>query len=97
MRYKFNKFKTFSTLMICVILVSAFFIFTDVAKAQSSTENKNIKIEITDGYKFSPRLKTKNGGTTDVFIPNLKKLQIKFTGADNVTINGKRLMKERQR
>ena len=76
--------------MICVILVSAFFIFTDVAKAQSSTENKNIKIEITDGYKFSPRLETTNGGTTDVFIPNLKKLQIKVTGADNVTINGKK-------
>lgn len=76
--------------MICVILVSVFFIFTDVAKAQSSTENKNIKIEITDGYKFSPRLETTNGGTTDVLIPDLKNLQIKVTGADNVTINGKK-------
>ena len=79
--------------MICVMLVSGFFIFTDVAMAQSGNENKNIKIEITDGYRFKTRPKTTNGGTKDVFIPNLKKLQIlqiKVTGADNVTINGKK-------
>lgn len=76
--------------MICVMLVSVFIIFTDVAMAQSSTENKNIKIEITDGYMFRPLLETSNGGTTDVFIPDLKELQIKVTGADNVTINGKK-------
>ena len=76
--------------MICVMLASVFFYFTDVAKAQSNTENENIKIEITDGYRFKTQPKTTNGSTKDVFIPNLKKLQIKVTGADNVTINGKK-------